>query len=92
MEAPQLDALIEIDAEGRLHGAPELLARLRNQTFRLSVEGQNITLSPPMRRLSEIADAGERAAAYAAFKQQVMRAGGGPVPTTRAEINELVYD
>ncbi|GAA5533051.1 hypothetical protein [Deinococcus aluminii] len=92
MEAPKLDALIEIDAEGRLHGDAELLAHLMNQTFRLSVEGQTITLRPPVRRLSEIEDAGERAEAYAAFKRQVMRRGGGPIPTTRAELNELVYD
>ncbi|MEF2278447.1 hypothetical protein V3W47_09040 [Deinococcus sp. YIM 134068] len=92
MEAPKLDALIEIDAEGRLHGDAELLARLRNQTFRLSVEGQTITLRPPVRRLSEIEDAGERAEAHRAFKQQVMRPGGGRVPSTRAELNDLVYD
>lgn len=92
MEAPQLDTLIEIDAEGRLHGTPELLARLTNQTFRLSVDGQTITLRPPVRRLSEIEDVGERAEAYAAFKRQVIRRGGGPIPTTRAELNDLIYD
>lgn len=80
MEAPKLDALIEIDAEGRLHGDAELLARLRNQTFRLSVEGQTITLRPPVRRLSEIEDAGERARVRAQVFEELALADVPPLP------------
>lgn len=91
MEAPQLDALIEIDAEGRLHGAPELLARLTNQTFRLSVEGQTITLRPPMRRLSEIADAGERARVRALVLEELAIADVPPLPDDY-DLRADIYD
>lgn len=93
MEAPKWqDAVIEIDGEGTLHGDDAVLAQLKNQQFRLRVQGRSITLEPAHRRLSEIEDVEERAAAYQAFKVKIMRPGGGPLPNTRSELNDVVYD
>jgi hypothetical protein len=85
-------ALITIDDEGRLHTDAETLARLKNRQFVLQADGQVMALVPDSRLLSDIEDKAERMAAYRAFKARIMRRGGGPLPTTRAELNDLVYD
>ena len=85
-------SLITIDDEGRLHTDAETLARLKNRQFVLQTDGQVMALLPESRLLSDIEDKSERMAAYHAFKARIMRRGGGPLPTTRAELNDLVYD
>lgn len=84
--------LIEIDSEGTLHADAETLSKLKNQRFNLSIEGGRMIFEPAQRRLSEIEDVEERMAAYEEFKKKIMRRGGGKLPTTRAELNDLVYD
>lgn len=92
LERSEVDTVIEIDAEGVLHGDEAVLAKLRGQRLHLTISGDLMTLRPETRVLSQITDAEERKAAYQAFKAQIMRRGGGPIPSTRAELNELVYD
>ncbi|WP_412030125.1 hypothetical protein [Deinococcus yunweiensis] len=92
MEAKKLDALIEIDADGRVHADPEVLSRLTNQTFRVSSDGPTLTLRPGTRRLHEIEDPKERAQAYQEFKRQVTRPGGTSLPADWATIRDSLYD
>lgn len=84
--------LIGIDAEGTLHANAETLARLKNQRFKLSIEGEKMIFEPAQRRLSEIEGVEERRAAYEEFKKEVMRPGGGNLPKDWATIQDSIYD
>lgn len=84
--------LIEIDAEGTLHADTETLARLRNQRFNLSIEGERMIFEPVQRRLSEIEDVEERKAAYQEFVKQVARPGPSNLPEDWATIRDSIYD
>lgn len=90
MEAKKLDATLRVDAEGRLQGDAELLARMANQTFTVQVVGTTITLEP--KRLHEIEDLEERRRAYQEFKRQVTRPGGSSLPADWATIRDSIYD
>lgn len=81
-----------IGEDGTLRLPQEVLDALGTRKVRLEVEAGRVVLAPKSRLLQEIADPEERWAAYLAFKAQIMRPGGGALPTTRAELNELVYD
>lgn len=85
-------AKILIDSEGRLQTDERTLAKLKNKEFALQSDGRLVPLTTEPRYLSEIEDMEERLSAYRAFKKRVMRPGGGKLPTTRAELNDLVYD
>lgn len=84
--------LVEIDSEGTLHADAETLAKLKNQRFNLSSEGERMIFEPAQRRLSEIEDVEERRAAYEEFKKKVIRSGGGNLPEDWATIRDSIYD
>ncbi|MFC3834366.1 hypothetical protein [Deinococcus rufus] len=89
MEATKLDRLIEIDADGRLFGDAELLARLSNQTFIVKQEGMTFTLRP--RRLHEIADPTERRKAFDEFIAKVGHPTGVSWPADY-NVRDDIYD
>ena len=84
--------MIEIDGQGTLHADADTLAKLKNQRFQLSLQGEVVMLEPVPRRLSEIGDPVERKATYENFKKKVMRSGPADLPGDWASIRDSIYD
>ena len=78
MEAKKLEATLRVDAEGRLQGDAELLARMTNQTFTVQVVGRTFTLEP--KRIHEIEDPHERREALDTLLERVAIADVPPPP------------
>ncbi|PNY79746.1 hypothetical protein [Deinococcus koreensis] len=83
--------MIRIDGEGRLHGAPDVLALLLGQTFRVTIQGDRITLRLVPRRLSEIDDPEERAKAVDAFLSLLPKSDGPAWPADY-NVRDDIYD
>lgn len=81
-----------IAEDGTLKLPKEALELLGSHVVKIDVEQGRVVLEARPRVLHDIEDPEERKAVYEAFKAQIMRPGAGPLPATRAELNDLVYD
>ena len=86
------ELLLTISEDGTLKLPQAVLDALGTRQVKLSVQDGQMTLRPHSTLLSEIEDPLERERAYQEFVALAMRPGGGPLPSTRAELNDLVYD
>lgn len=81
-----------IREDGTLKLPQQALDALGTREVRLEIDEGRMVIEPRKRKLHEIEDREERAAAYQAFKAKIMRPGGGDLPSTRSELNDVVYD